>query len=47
MRGVQELVEPTAGGDFVVAYVVLAVSFVLESVSFGRSIRPWFLLPAA
>jgi cation diffusion facilitator family transporter len=39
MRGVQELVEPTAGGDFVVAYVVLAVSFVLESVSFGRSIR--------
>jgi len=39
MRGVQELVEPTAGGDFVVAYVVLAVSFVLETVSFGRSIR--------
>ncbi|BBY65818.1 cation diffusion facilitator transporter [Mycolicibacterium helvum] len=39
MRGVQELLEPAAGGDFLVAYVVLAVSFVLESVSFAQSIR--------
>jgi len=39
MRGVQELLEPTAGGDFAVAYVVLAVAFVLESVSFAQSIR--------
>jgi cation diffusion facilitator family transporter len=38
-RGVQELLEPTAGGDFFVGYVVLAVSFVLESVSFTQSIR--------
>jgi cation diffusion facilitator family transporter len=38
-RGVQELMAPEAGGDFLVAYVVLAVSFVLESVSFSRSIR--------
>jgi cation diffusion facilitator family transporter len=39
MRGVQELLEPAAGEDFLVAYAVLAVSFVLESVSFARSIR--------
>lgn len=39
MRGVQELMAPQAGGDFLVGYVVLAVSFVLESVSFSRSLR--------
>jgi divalent metal cation (Fe/Co/Zn/Cd) transporter len=39
MRGVQELMTPDAGGDFLVGYVVLAVSFGLELVSFNRSIR--------
>ncbi|WP_371743999.1 cation diffusion facilitator family transporter [Mycobacterium sp. DL592] len=39
MRGVQELLEPAAAGDFVVAYVVLAVSFVLESISLAQSLR--------
>ncbi|TGD84951.1 cation diffusion facilitator family transporter [Mycolicibacterium sp. CH28] len=39
MRGVQELLEPATAGDFFVAYAVLAVSFVLESVSFAQSIR--------
>ena len=39
MRGVQELLEPEAAGDFVVAYLVLAVSFVLESISFTQSMR--------
>lgn len=39
MRGVQELMAPGAGGDFLVGYVVLAVSFGLESISFNRSIR--------
>jgi cation diffusion facilitator family transporter len=38
-RGVQQLLEPAPGGDFFVGYVVLAVSFVLESVSFTQSIR--------
>ena len=38
-RGVHELVAPSPGGDFTVGYVVLAVSFVLESVSLTQSIR--------
>jgi cation diffusion facilitator family transporter len=38
-RGVQELLAPEPASDFVVGYVVLAVSFVLEGVSFARSIR--------
>ncbi len=38
-RGVQELFTLTPASDFVVGYVVLAVSFVLEGVSFARSIR--------
>jgi cation diffusion facilitator family transporter len=38
-RGVQELITPEAAGHFAVGYVVLAVSFVLESVSFLQSIR--------
>lgn len=39
MRGVQELTTPQVAGDFLVGYVVLAVSFGLESVSFSLSIR--------
>jgi cation diffusion facilitator family transporter len=38
-RGVQELITPEAAGHFVVGYVVLAVSFVLEAISFLQSIR--------
>jgi cation diffusion facilitator family transporter len=38
-HGVQELISPEPAGDWIVGYVVLAVSFVLESVSFGQSIR--------
>lgn len=38
-HGVQELLKPEAATDFVVGYVVLAVSFVLEGISFLRSVR--------
>jgi cation diffusion facilitator family transporter len=38
-HGVQELIHPEPATDFVVGYVVLAVSFVLESVSFLQSVR--------
>jgi divalent metal cation (Fe/Co/Zn/Cd) transporter len=38
-HGVQELFRPEPAGDFVVGYVVLAVSFVLEGVSFRQSVR--------
>lgn len=38
-RRVQELVRPEPASDFVVGYVVLAVSFVLEGISFLRSVR--------
>src|ERR1700735_4982281 len=38
-RGIQELIAPEAAGYFVVGYVVLALSFVLEAVSFLRSAR--------
>ncbi len=38
-HGIQELLSPEPGGDFVVAYVVLAVSAVLEGVSFAQSVR--------
>ena len=38
-HGVQELVRPEPATNFVVGYAVLAVSFVLEGVSFLRSIR--------
>ena len=36
-RGIQELITPEAAGYFLVGYVVLAVSFILEGVSFLRS----------
>jgi cation diffusion facilitator family transporter len=38
-RGVQELIRPEPAGHFAVGYVVLAVSFVLEGISFLQSIR--------
>jgi cation diffusion facilitator family transporter len=38
-RGVQELITPEPASDFVVGYVVLALSFVLEGISFLRSVR--------
>jgi cation diffusion facilitator family transporter len=38
-HGVQELISPEPASDYVVGYVVLAVSFLLEGVSFAQSIR--------
>jgi cation diffusion facilitator family transporter len=38
-HGVQELLDPEPASDYLVGYVVLAVSFVLEGVSFGQSVR--------
>jgi cation diffusion facilitator family transporter len=38
-HGVQELVRPEPATNFVVGYAVLAVSFVLEGVSFLQSVR--------
>jgi len=38
-HGVQELVTPRPASHFLVGYVVLAVSFVLEGLSFGQSVR--------
>jgi cation diffusion facilitator family transporter len=38
-HGVQELLSPEAATDFVLGYVVLAVSFVLEGISFLQSVR--------
>jgi cation diffusion facilitator family transporter len=38
-HGVQELVNPEPATDFFVGYIVLAVSFVFEGVSFLRSVR--------
>ncbi|MDX6236465.1 MAG: hypothetical protein QOG10_1280 [Kribbellaceae bacterium] len=38
-HGIQELVTPEPAGEFVVGYVVLAVSFVLEGISFRQSAR--------
>ncbi len=38
-HGVQELIHPEPATNFIVGYVVLAVSFVLEGISFLRSLR--------
>jgi cation diffusion facilitator family transporter len=38
-RGVEELLHPAPASDFLVGYVVLAVSFALEGISFLRSVR--------
>lgn len=39
MHGVQEIIAPEPASDFLVAYVVLAVAFVLEGVSFVQALR--------
>lgn len=39
LNGVQELLHPEPAGHFLVGYGVLAVSFVLEAISFRQSIR--------
>jgi cation diffusion facilitator family transporter len=38
-HGVQELLSPKPATDFVLGYAVIALSFVLEGVSFSRSVR--------
>jgi len=38
-HGVQELIHPSPASDFIVGYVVLAISFVLEAISFLQSTR--------
>jgi cation diffusion facilitator family transporter len=38
-HGIQELINPEPASDYLIGYIVLAVSFVLEGVSFSQSIR--------
>lgn len=38
-HGIQELIDPEPAGDFVIGYIVLAVSFLLEGFSFLQSVR--------
>ena len=38
-HGVQELINPEPASDYLIGYVVLALSFVLEGISFSQSIR--------
>jgi cation diffusion facilitator family transporter len=38
-HGLQELLDPRPASDFLIGYVVLAVAFVLEGVSFLQSVR--------
>ena len=38
-RGIQELVHPEAASSFLIGYIVLAVSFVLEGISLMQSVR--------
>jgi cation diffusion facilitator family transporter len=38
-HGIQELIHPEPAGDYLIGYIVLAVSFVLEGISFSQSIR--------
>ncbi|MFF2318391.1 cation diffusion facilitator family transporter [Arthrobacter sp. NPDC058097] len=39
MHGIQQFIEPEPASDFLVAYVVLAVAFVLEGASFVQAFR--------
>ena len=39
MHGIQEIIEPEPASDFAVAYVVLALAFVLEGISFIQAFR--------
>jgi cation diffusion facilitator family transporter len=38
-HGITELIRPEPASDFIVGYIVLAVSFVLEGISFMQSVR--------
>jgi cation diffusion facilitator family transporter len=38
-HGIQELINPQPADNYLIGYLVLAVSFVLEGISFGQSIR--------
>lgn len=38
-HGIQELIDPEPAQDYVIAYVVIAVAFVLEGISFVRAFR--------
>jgi len=38
-HGVQELINPEPASDYLIGYLVLALSFVLEGISFSQSIR--------
>jgi cation diffusion facilitator family transporter len=38
-RGIQELVKPEPASHFLIGYIVLGLSFVLEGISFVRSVR--------
>ncbi|SFR67844.1 cation diffusion facilitator family transporter [Agromyces sp. CF514] len=38
-HGIAELIDPEPAGDYVIAYVVLGISFVLEGISFLRAYR--------
>ncbi|WP_026542118.1 cation diffusion facilitator family transporter [Paenarthrobacter nicotinovorans] len=39
MHGIQEIIEPEPASEFTIAYVVLAVAFVLEGFSFAQAFR--------
>lgn len=39
MHGIQELLDPEPAGDFLIAYLVLGVAFVLEGISFTQAYR--------
>jgi cation diffusion facilitator family transporter len=39
MHGVQQLFNPERGADYAIAYIVLAVAFVLEGISFVQALR--------
>lgn len=39
MHGIQALIDPEPASDFLVAYVVFAVAFVLEGISFTQAVR--------
>lgn len=38
-HGIQELIHPEAASDYLIGYIVLAIAFVLEGISFLQSVR--------
>jgi cation diffusion facilitator family transporter len=46
-HGIQQLIEPAEASNFLVAYIVLAISFVLEGASFAQAMRQARRLAAA